>query len=488
MLFASNPASILRGSAGRKIDRSKCLPIVAPYASSWRRNSASSPVRFCLSSARITLPTLPSLAGHSQSMSMPSKTPAAEGEAHPQVRVLLLEQLELVEVAGERLVELVADAVDRQARVEPALVVRPRVAHQALVALARYDEATVEAARALDLSEHAVDAAPRTVAEVHARAHATLAQVLRIRRQFHAAIEQLGHAVDAAVRADRPELVNRARYVLANVLFEQGDMGAAEALYTEVLAGCEQIGDSFGVARVLQALTQVQLNRAELAVALKTIDRSRTIRAQLGSPQDIANADTVRAEVLLALGRTGEARELIEAVVSSSRQSTHTWERSYHLAVLAQAQLVASEPEAAAATLRAGLAQPGLDGTAVRVLLQAYLTIALLIMGRTGEAREEVDRPDAPLSPGVQLDRYVLEVVRAIAAGDRAGAARWLATMTQYAQAHHNLRYQAVAVELAGALAGGTPLADLPCLVWGGGHARRRSAREAGKDQVGEPR
>src|SRR6266545_1215583 len=81
-----------------------------------------------------------------------------------------------------------------------------------------------------------------------------------------------------------------------------------------------------------------------------------------------------------------------------------------------------------------------------------------------------------------------LAVVRAIAAGDRAGAARWLATMTQYAQAHHNLRYQAVAVELAGALAGGTPLADLPCLVWGGGHARRRSAREAGKDQVGEPR
>src|SRR6266545_3180209 len=150
MLFASNPASILRGSAGRKIDRSKCLPIVAPYASSWRRNSASSPVRFCLSSARITLPTLPSLAGHSQSMSMPSKTPAAEGEAHPQVRVLLLEQLELVEVAGERLVELVADAVDRQARVEPALVVRPRVAHAERVGL----EA---AARLVHVAERVVD-------------------------------------------------------------------------------------------------------------------------------------------------------------------------------------------------------------------------------------------------------------------------------------------------------------------------------------------
>src|SRR5690606_32028976 len=34
--------------------------------------------KFALSSGRITLPTLPSLAGHSQSRSMPSKMPKAE--------------------------------------------------------------------------------------------------------------------------------------------------------------------------------------------------------------------------------------------------------------------------------------------------------------------------------------------------------------------------------------------------------------------------
>src|SRR5204862_14787 len=90
-------------------------------------------------------------------------------------------------------------------------------------------------------------------------------------------------ALAAAGTAERPELVNRARYVLANVLLEQGDPAAAEAVYAEVLAGCEQIGDSYGAARVLLALTHIHLNRGELAVALKTIDRSRAIRAQLGS-------------------------------------------------------------------------------------------------------------------------------------------------------------------------------------------------------------
>jgi len=354
---------------------------------------------------------------------------------------------------------------------------------QALVSLARYDDAVAEAARALDMSARAAGA-QRTVAEVRARAHATLAQAMRIRRRFDAAREHLDRAVDAAVRADRPDLANRARYVLGSVLLEQGDTAAAEAVFAEVLAGCERIGDKYGAARVLQALTHVHLNRAELAVALKTIDRSRAIRAQLGSPQDIANADTVRAEVLLTLGRAGEARELIEAVVRAARGTTHTWERSYALAVLAQAQLVAAEPAAAAATLRAALDQPGLDGTAVQVLLRGYLAIALFILGRPDEARELVDAAETAVSPGVQLDLYVREVVGAIAGGDPAGATRWLTTMRRYARAHGHRRYEGVADELTAALATGRPLAELPRLVWGGTVS---SVRQPGDDHAREP-
>jgi len=318
---------------------------------------------------------------------------------------------------------------------------------------------------------------------VQARAHATIAQARRIHRRFDVAREHLDRAVAAAVRAERPELVNRARYVLGSVLFEQGDMAAAEAVFAEVLAGCERIGDSYGAARVLQALTHVHLNRAELALALKTIDRSRAIRAQLGSRQDIANADTVRAEVLLTLGRTGEARELIEAVVGTARGTGHTWERSYGLAVLAQAQLVAAEAAAAVATLQDALDQPGLDGTSVRVLLRGYLAIALFILGRPDEARQLVDPAEPEVSPGVQLDLYVREVVGAIAGGDPAGATRWLTTMRQFARAHGHRRYEAVADELAAALATATPLAELPRLVWGGALS---SVRQPGDDHAGE--
>src|SRR5205814_443940 len=100
----------------------------------------------------------------------------------------------------------------------------------------------------------------------------------------------------------------------------------------EVLAGCEQIGDSYGAARVLLALTHIHLNRGELAVALKTIDRSRAIRAQLGSAQATANADTVRAEVLLTLGRIDEARELIDAVVAGTPRTPQTAARRPHRA------------------------------------------------------------------------------------------------------------------------------------------------------------
>ena len=41
--------------------------------------------------------------------------------------------------------------------------------------------------------------------------------------------------------------------------------------------------------------------------------------------------------------------------------------------------------------------------------------------------------------------------------------------MADYARAHGHLRYITVAAELATAVAGGAPLADLPRMVWGGG-------------------
>ena len=71
-MLATSSLAILDGAAGRAAVSSLPLPV----PSSWRRNSSRSSVKLRVSSGRMTLPVLPSLAGYSQSMSIPSNTPA----------------------------------------------------------------------------------------------------------------------------------------------------------------------------------------------------------------------------------------------------------------------------------------------------------------------------------------------------------------------------------------------------------------------------
>jgi ATP/maltotriose-dependent transcriptional regulator MalT/transcriptional regulator with XRE-family HTH domain len=335
-------------------------------------------------------------------------------------------------------------------------------------ALSSYDEAIAEANRALDLVGHTTRDPAKVVAEVRARAHLTIGQVLRIQRRFDEAVEQVRQALAAAERSGRADLVDRVRYLEAVVSFEQGDLAAAAAVFTDVLARFQQLGDSYGAARVLLALTQVHLNRAELTEALETIDRSLAIRGQLHHAQGIASAIAVRAEVLLALGRVDEARELIQKVVDPTGPSTTgPWERSYFLAIQAMACLVVGDTAAALSAVETGLGQPGVEGTAVRHLLQALQAIALLIDDGRGVATRPADLADTGhLPPGIRLDLYVLEVMRAMAAGDTVAATEWTATISRYAEETGHTRYHAVAAALSKAVAVGAPLAEVPRLVW----------------------
>jgi hypothetical protein len=110
-------------------------------------------------------------------------------------------------------------------------------------------------------------------------------------------------------------------------------------------------------------------------------------------------------------------------------------------------------------------------------LLRAYLAMALLITGDATAAGELVGElvgaadpdPAAPgqPSPGVQLDLYVLACAYALAGGDRSAAAAWVDAMSRYAETTGYIRYRAVAAKLAAAVADGTPLGDVPGLVWG---------------------
>jgi len=344
---------------------------------------------------------------------------------------------------------------------------------QAQNRLSRYEEATAEANRALDLVGSATGAPVEAVAEIQARAYLALGQAMRIHRRLDAAIEHLLRAVEAASRADRPELVSHARHALAAVHFEQGDMDSAAALFTEVLAQFRQLGDGYGAARVLLALTQVFLNRGELDRALETACQAYEIRSQLGERPGIANANCVRAEVLLTLGRLDQARDLIEEVVDTSAKICSAQYRGYHLAVLAQAHLVAGDAAAAVTALRTGIGLPDIAGMAVCLLLHEYLAMALLVAGDVEDAEQLLDRPDAEraigaqVSPGVRLDAYAVEVARALAHDDRATAARWVATMAEYAEATGRVRYRGVAARVGAAVAGSAGPAELPRLIWG---------------------
>jgi ATP/maltotriose-dependent transcriptional regulator MalT len=344
---------------------------------------------------------------------------------------------------------------------------------QAQNRLSNYPEATAEADRALELAGRATGGPPQAVAEVQARAHLTLGQATRIHRRLDAAVAHLTRAVDAALRADRPELVSQARHTLAVVYFEQGDMDAAVALFTEVLARFRQIGDGYGAARVLLALTQVFLNQSALHRALESTTEASEIRLRLGDRPGVANANCVRAEVLLAYGDLDQARDLIEEVVATSTEICSTRERGYQLAVLAQAHLVAGNPAAAVAALRTGLVLPDIAGTALQLLLHEYLAMALIIAGDVDQAEQILSRPDgeraigAEVPPGIRLDAYAVEVARAIARDDRAAAAQWVATMARYAGETGRTRYREVAARLATAVAGTATPAELPRLIWG---------------------
>jgi len=344
---------------------------------------------------------------------------------------------------------------------------------QAQNRLSNYDEAIDEAERALELAGRAVGAPAQAVAEVQARARLALGQATRIRRRLDAAVEHLLHAVDAAGRAGRPGLVSQARHLLAVVYFEQGEMDAAASLFTEVLASFRQLGDGYGAARVLLALTQVFLNQSALDRALETTTQAGEIRTRLGDLPGVANANCVRAEVLLAHGRVDEARDLIEEVVAVSAKVSSTRERGYHLAVLAQTQLVAGNAAVAISALRTGIALPDIAGTALCLLLHEYLAFALLLAGEVDAAERILERPDteraigAEVPPGIRLDAYAVEVARALAHDDRTAAAKWVATLAQYAGATGRIRYQEVAGRLATAVAAAAGPAEVPRLIWG---------------------
>ncbi len=333
--------------------------------------------------------------------------------------------------------------------------------------LSAYDDAVRRGEQALQLAERLVTVAPRSAAEVRARALAVLGIVARLHRHYDAALEHLRRAIAAAREADLHELANRCLFNIGALRFEQGQMRSALEVYTEVLAAMRAVGDSYGVARVLHALSQVQRNRGDLEATLAMLDEACDIKRQLGDAMGLAVSENSKAMALLSIGRVAEARALSERTLVETADSGEQWARGHFLDTLAMVELVAGEAGRARDALCEALALPALTDPQIRALIATHLALAELIDGSVERAeallREEV--PDEH-GPEVALDRQFLAAAVALARGDAAAAGGAARRMASQVTSSGFALYAPVAARLEAAAADPPPLTALPRLLW----------------------
>jgi ATP/maltotriose-dependent transcriptional regulator MalT/DNA-binding XRE family transcriptional regulator len=333
---------------------------------------------------------------------------------------------------------------------------------RAYLMLSQYDDAIGAGERAAALAGQLRTVVPREAAEVRARALATLGIVARLRRQPEA-FASLRRAVTAAREAGLHELANRCLYNIGALRFELGHLEAALEVFDEVLAEMQAVGDSYGVARVLHAVAQVQRCGGDLEAALATLDRACTMKRELGDVLGLASSENSRAYLLMSLGRVAEARTLVEWILAETADMGEQWVRGHFLDTLGMVLLVAGEVDKAQATLREALALPGRADPHSRAEIEVHLALALLIQGEV-ELAEQVMKNGVPAEFGaeIELQFHFLGAALALARSDRKAVRNAARAMAERVAATGYTVYAPVAAALAAAADDPPPLTALP--------------------------
>jgi tetratricopeptide (TPR) repeat protein len=336
---------------------------------------------------------------------------------------------------------------------------------RAYLMLSRYDDAIRAGERAAALAGQLRTVVPREAAEVRARALATLGIVARLRRQPEA-FASLRRAVAAAREAGLHELANRCLYNIGALRFELGQLDAALEVFDEVLAEMQAVGDSYGMARVLHAMAQVQRCGGDLEAALATLDRACTMKRELGDVLGLASSQNSRAYALLSLGRVAEARTLVERILADTADMGEQWVRGHFLDTLGMALLVAGEVDKAQVTLREALALPRRADPHSRAEIEVHLALALLIQGEV-ELAEQVTENGVPTEYGaeIELQFHFLGAALALARSDRKAVRNAARAMAERVATTGYTVYAPIAAALAVAADDPPPLTSLPQLL-----------------------
>jgi tetratricopeptide (TPR) repeat protein len=127
------------------------------------------------------------------------------------------------------------------------------------------------------------------------------------------------------------------------LLADRGEVEAGLALGLRNCELTERLGDVFSHTVALTSLGYVRLAAGEYAEALEDVELAeRSYCEAMGTPgESVAWRGTLRALVLLGLGRTGEARREAETAVEVSRSRGINWQVPPALRALAQTRAAA---------------------------------------------------------------------------------------------------------------------------------------------------
>lgn len=275
------------------------------------------------------------------------------------------------------------------------------------------EESEQSARKVLEMIGEIEKSEPRASAELAAAAHSGLAIVLRIRRDYPAAIDHFHWAIREARRAGLAGIEFRTLANLAGVFYEQGDLDLALETCAEARMGLTALGDSYALARVLNTMSLLHHVRAELPEALARTEEACELKVLIGDQQGWANSEAQRAILLLHLGRVEEGLTAIEGVIQLTKDTGEQRAQAIYLDTLGFALTLAGRAAPAQHTLAEALDSPAaredarLRGNLENHLAQAYLSQNLIL-----EAQALAGLPaPAGAGPDVEIERDLVRVM-----------------------------------------------------------------------------
>lgn len=160
---------------------------------------------------------------------------------------------------------------------------------------------------------------------------------------------------------------------------DTGDFATALELMTQSVEDFHSVGHLRGAAMGDHGLAHLHNERHDLWAAHQSIDRAAALFDELGSPVWVAHAAHLRAEILVRLGCTEQATDLLEEVIGGFR--SHGLDDHLAEALVPRAVLLhrAGGTDRAETTLAAAVSdlRNGGDGNVIRYLLFAWARFLL---------------------------------------------------------------------------------------------------------------